>query len=399
MTTRVSTASLQLQALSALLGRQANLAKLREQIDSGSKLVTAADNPVMAGVAVALDRANAAYAQYEINGNALKHRLTLEESALASVGDRLARIREIAIQANSGVQTESSRRAYVSELREQFEAILGLANSTDGQGRYLFGGSNDASVPFAKAGGSVAYSGDQSQRRIEVSPASAVQDTDPGSEVFLRIRNGDGRAVARAEPANVGTLTLKVDGVADPGQWDGGRYRVEFNGGNWEVRDAGGSTIATGPYVPGETIAFRGYRMECIGAPVDGDAFDVAPSAPQDVFSTIQALIATVQMPGFPAANQAEQQNAFYGIMQDLARADEHIIDKRAGVGARLATLDSIAEEREAQVLATRTTLAGMRDLDYAQAITQLRQEEMALEASQLSFNRIQSLSLFSLLR
>lgn len=399
MSLRISTSMMHALAVAQMQSRQAALFKVQQQIATQSRLLSAKDDPVAAGVAVALDRAEAAWVRYGANADTLGHRLTLAEGALGQVGERIARLREIAIQANSGIQNETTRQAFLPELREHFDALLALANTADGQGRFLFGGSDDASVPFVRGGAGVSYAGDQTMRQVEVAPEVAVADVDPGSEIFMRIRNGDGRAVAKADPGNAGVAVLKSDGITDPALWDGGTYRIEFNAGNYEVLDAASVQVATGTYQPGEAIEFNGYQVTLRGQPADGDAFTVGPAASQNVFATLEKLMATLQMPGIPAANKAAQENAFYNVMQDLEQAGNHVVDMRAGLGARLATLDRTAEEREGQLLATRTTLSSLRDLDYAEAITRLTKESTTLEAAQLSFARIQSLSLFSLLR
>ncbi|MBB5016483.1 flagellar hook-associated protein FlgL [Rehaibacterium terrae] len=399
MSSRISTSMMHALAVAQMQSRQAALFKVQQQIATQSRLLTAKDDPVAAGVAVALDRAEAAWVRYGENASQLAHRLSLTETALSSIGDRIARLREIAIQANSGAMSAEDRRAFLPELREHYDALLALANTSDGQGRFLFGGAQDGAPPFVRVSGGVDYVGDQTQRRVEIAPEVSIADSDPGSEIFLRIRNGNGHSVARPDPGNAGVAVIKSDGITDPGAWDGGSYRVAFSGGAYTVLDSGGNPVATGPYVPGEAIRFAGYQLTLGGEPADGDAFDVGPARNQGLFETLENLIATIQMPGLPASNKAAQQNAFYAVLQDLEQAGNHVIDARASVGARLATLDRTAEEREGQLLATRVTLSSLRDLDYAEAITRLTRESTTLEAAQLSFARIQSLSLFSLLR
>ncbi len=399
MSSRISTSMMHALAVAQMQSRQAALFKVQQQIATQSRLLTAKDDPVAAGVAVALDRAEAAWVRYGENASHLAHRLSLTETALGSIGDRIARLREIAIQANSGVMSAEDRRAFLPELRDHYDALLALANTSDGQGRFLFGGAQDSAPPFVRVSGGVNYVGDQTQRRVEIAPEVSISDTDPGSELFLRIRNGNGQSVARPDPGNAGVAVIKSDGITDPGAWDGGSYRIEFNGGAYTVLDNGGNPVAAGPYVPGEAIRFAGYQLTLVGEPADGDAFDVGPARNQGLFATLENLIATILMPGLPASNRAAQQNAFYAVLQDLEQAGNHMIDARASVGARLATLDRTAEEREGQLLATRATLSSLRDLDYAEAITRLTRESTTLEAAQLSFARIQSLSLFSLLR
>ena len=269
-------------------------------------------------------------------------------------------------------------------------------NTTDGNGRYLFGGSADAVAPFAFGPAGASYAGDQNRRSMEVAPETAVEDVDPGSEIFLRIRTGDGTFSVRQDPANTGTGTLRGTAMLDPAQWDGGTYRVEFTAAGWQALDAASVVVASGAFTPGAPIEFRGVRLQVDGTPANGDAFIVAPSATQDVFSTIEGLIDAFETPAVTPAQRAAQRNAIFAGIEDLTRAQEHIIDRRAGFGARLNTIEQADSGREANGVLLKTTLSELRDVDYARAISQLNLELTALQAAQQSFVKVQGLSLFN---
>jgi len=67
----------------------------------------------------------------------------------------------------------------------------------------------------------------------------------------------------------------------------------------------------------------------------------------------------------------------------------------RADTGARLKSLDSAEDTRGAGTISLADTLSQLRDVDYAEAATQLSLELTALEAAQRTLLRVQSLSLF----
>jgi flagellar hook-associated protein 3 FlgL len=74
------------------------------------------------------------------------------------------------------------------------------------------------------------------------------------------------------------------------------------------------------------------------------------------------------------------------------------MIDSRAG-GAQLKALDNAADMREANGVTLKTTLSQMRDLDYADALSQYQLQSTALQAAQTIFSQMQSMSLFNKLR
>jgi len=400
MSDRISTTALYTQGLGAMLRGQTSIARTQLQLTSGNKWASAADDPVGAGLGVVLDRANAQLDSYATNAISVSNRLNLEESALSSVGDRISRIKELALEASNGTQSADSRAAIVAQLKQEYDGLVADANSGDGTGRYLFGGSQDSTAPFTSGAGGVNYVGDQTQRRVEISTSVSVNDSDAGSEVFQRIGTGNGSFAARAAAANTGSLVMSASQLDNTTAYDGGSYRVVFDGaGGYQVLDASSALVSSGSYVAGNAITFRGADLTFSGQPAAGDTFTVQPAPKKDLFATVQQLIATTSATGTTPAQQAAQRNGFYAAIEDLDQAGKHVLDKRADLGARLMTIDETASERSAQTTSIKTTLSNLRDVDYAQAASQLSLQTTALQAAQLTFQKVQSLSLFNLLK
>lgn len=400
MNTRISTGMMFGQTVSAMLAKQAKLAHLQQQLATGQKLITAKDDPVAAGAAVGLDRALAELERYGANANNVQSRLGLQENVLAQAGEMMARVNELTVRANSGTMSDADRLAIAKEIGSLRSGLLDLANSTDGSGRYLFGGTADGSAPFSTSAGGVVYAGDQTQRRVEIAPEMTVADTQPGSELFLRIRTGDGRVDAAAVDGNAGTGMVKLYGLADSGAWNGGSYRIEFSDATtYEVRDGAGNLVGGGTYASGDSIRFGGLQLQLEGQPATGDAFQIGPSGTRDVFATIDRLIGALSSAPTTDAQKAQMQNLLQSSMRDIATAQEHLIDARAAGGAQLAAVDTAASLRDSQSLTITDALSNLRDLDYAEALSRFALEQTALEAAQLTFTQIQRLSLFNLLR
>jgi flagellar hook-associated protein 3 FlgL len=134
------------------------------------------------------------------------------------------------------------------------------------------------------------------------------------------------------------------------------------------------------------------------GAPAAGDSFSIGPAGNQDVFGMINDLVGALELPDDTPVQRAAQQNALQASLRDAATAQDHFIDGRATGGAQLAAMDSAAELRDAQSVTLETTLSGIRDLDYAEAISRFTLESTALQAAQQAFMRLQSSSLFDLM-
>ncbi|HVT35653.1 MAG TPA: flagellar hook-associated protein FlgL [Nevskiaceae bacterium] len=188
---RISTAGLHQQGVDNILKQQTVLADVQNELSTGKKIITASDNPAGAARALVLDQTAADITRWQTNVGTAQDRLGLEETALSGTNDVLTQLRSLAIQANSATQSDASRSALATQMTQLYQQLLGYANSDDGTGRYLFGGSNDAQPPFTDGASGVSYSGDQTQRLLDIGHNRAVADGDTGSAVFQNTGSGD----------------------------------------------------------------------------------------------------------------------------------------------------------------------------------------------------------------
>lgn len=401
MNNRISTGMMFNQSISMMMAKQSKMNHLEQQLATGKKLVSAKDDPVAAGTAVGLDRAVAELDRFARNGDVVENRLGLQENALAQAGEMMAHITELTIQANNPALSAADLKSIASELKSVRDGLLSLANSTDGTGRYLFGGTDDADAPFKLSNGVVTYNGDQTQRQVEVAPDTFVKDALPGSEIFLRIRTGDGTLDGSAATTNTGTGVLTTFG-RDPasGSWDGASYTLRFTGPDaYEVVDASNTVVKTGAFKAGEDITFEGVSMRIEGEPKAGDSFGIGAADARDIFSTLDGMINALDNAADDPTAVAQQQNILQAGIRDVARASEKFIDARAAGGAQLKAIDDAGALRDANGVTLKTTLSAMRDLDYAEAIGQYQLEQISLQAAQTIFTQMQQMSLFNAIR
>lgn len=181
---RLSSAFLQQQGIEHLQRNLAAMAKTQNQLASGLRLQTAADQPADWSAASALEAALSKLQSYQSNGQVAAHRLNLEESALASIDDQISRLRELALQANNATMDPAARQIVSIEMQGRMEDLLALANSRDADGRYLFGGTQDGGAPFTLTATGATYHGDGNNRQIPISDHRSVADGDAGDAVF-----------------------------------------------------------------------------------------------------------------------------------------------------------------------------------------------------------------------
>lgn len=397
---RVSTADFYRQSIDSLQRQQSLALATQNQLSSGLKLQTASDDPTGAAHGLSLDQALSANQRYTENTKVIGERLGLEENALSAANDTLNSVYERVLQANGGTLSDADRKSIAQDLRQSLQQLVSYANMPDAEGRYIFAGSNDSAAPFSLTSSGTVYSGDDVVRNIQIGPDRVVQGGDAGSDIFLRIKSGNGTFSVGAAASNTGNATITSAKLADPSAYDGGSYTLSFNGGNYQVLDATNAVVASGAYTAGQSIKFRGVDLAVTGTPVNGDSFSVTPSQQQDVFATITKLADLLETPiASSNVTRAQVQTGMLEGLTSLKTAQNQIIDARARLGARLNAADDTANQLSAQALQIHTALSGLRDVDYAEAAGRLNQQLTGLQAAQQSFAKVQSLSLFNYLR
>lgn len=396
---RVSTALLHRLGVEQLQRQQQALLRTQTQLSTQQRMASAADGPADWTAAMGIDQLLAQRTQWQANARAAEHRLTLEENALAEGIDVLARVRELVIQANSATQSAQTRGMIAQELVDLRDQLMAIANRDDGQGRYLFAGSRDGASPFAWNGRSADYSGDEQVRQLPIGHDRLLAEGDAGSEVFMRLRTGNGVYAVAADDANTGAIHLRQVATYDAQLWDGGVYTLRFSGGSYEVRDASDAVIQSGAYSPGSAIRVRGVELAFAGTPADGDRFTLAPAQQQDVFALIDKLARLVAAAQDGPAARAAFQTGVQQALLELDTAEARLSSVRTGAGLRLAAAQQAQSALEADRIQAQSALSALRDVDIAEAASRLQQQLLAVQAAQAAYVRVQGLSLFDYLR
>lgn len=399
---RISTGQIFQGALGLLLQQQYQIARTQQQLASGKRILSPADDPAGSATLLGLDQSLKSTQQYQDNIGSARSRLNLEESTLSSMTDLMDRVRELAVQANSPVLSDSDRQSVAAELGQQLDQLLSLSNTRDSNGEYIFAGYQSLTQPFSldPSTGSYAYQGDAGQRFLQVGASRQVAVGDSGRDVFLAIRNGNGTFSASAATGNTGTGLIAPGSVLDRSAYDGDTYTISFPqpadpgvaATAYQVTNGAGDVVASGNYASGGQISFAGVSVTLSGAPNAGDSFTVAPSVNQDMFTTVGNLLSTLKAIGSSPTSYA---NAAGQALSDIDQAMENINAIRAQVGSRLQALDSQENLNADSIVRVQDAQSQLGDLDYASAITQLNQQMVGLDAAQKSFMQIQNLSLF----
>lgn len=394
---RISTGQIFASGLSSMLEQQAKLAKTQEQVATGNKILSPSDDPVGSVRGLELNRSLERTQQFQRNANILDSRLSLEEGMLANSVDILQRVRELALQANNATQSNESRAAIASEVSQQLDMLLGYANTQDPSGNYIFGGHSQGDKPFDLVNGEVVYRGDDGQRALQIGPAAKIADGDPGSKVFMQVAsNASSYRLAQGESNGV---ALSATTLAQLNQFSGDTVTIAFTQADeYQVVDAAGNVLSTNSYQNGDSIQIGGVDVTLLGTPLSGTEITLNSRQSVDVFASLSSLAATLSQP----INAAEEREALKAKIDTaiawLDRSIDHMVDKQAGVGARMQSLEQQMDTNAGAEIQLQQSLSDLTALDYAEGISRMNQQLLGLQAAQQAFAKVQGLSLFSYL-
>lgn len=286
---RISTGQYFATSTSTYTKNFSDTAKTQDQISSGQRIQTAADDPIGAAKLLQLRQQSGVLDQYSSNITSINNALTTEESILSSVTDALQRAQELTVQAGNGGLSDADRTSIASEIQEIEENVFGMLNSKDANGSYLFAGSKSATAPYVRnSDATYSYQGDQTQLSLQVSDGLSIATNDTGYGVFEQALNISRTQTTLSSPAiNDNRITLSAGQVASSSSYDksfteGQPYTLEFlSSTEFTVKDAKGNpvtdeTSSKGLIDPknanGATISLRGVDFQANVTLLDTDA-------------------------------------------------------------------------------------------------------------------------------
>lgn len=249
-----------------------------DEASSLTRINTAADDPLGAGRLLELGQQSAMLSQYSGNISTTKSALSLQETTLDSIGTALQRAKEIALSANNGIATDDDRKAYAAELNEIKQQVLGLMNSKDSGGNYLFAGSKTDTAPYSQnSDGTYTYNGDQSSINLGIGDGLSVATNTTGWDAFQQSINTSRTQTTITAPAvDDGRVILSNGQVGTSATYDakfanGQPYTVSFlSSTQLKITDALGNDVTTEASQNGvisnsnganQSVSFRGVDL------------------------------------------------------------------------------------------------------------------------------------------
>lgn len=179
---RISTQMMYQQNMRGITDSQSKWLSYGEQMSTGKRVNRPSDDPIAASQAVVLSQAQAQNSQYTLARSFASQRVGLEESVLGQVTTALQSAQDKIVYAGNGSLSDNDRSSIATDLQGIRNQLLNLANSTDGNGRYIFAGYKTDAPAFDQATGK--YDGGDTPIRQQVDSARNMQISHTGLEVF-----------------------------------------------------------------------------------------------------------------------------------------------------------------------------------------------------------------------
>ncbi|SLM62436.1 flagellar hook-associated protein FlgL [Dickeya aquatica] len=181
---RLSTSIIFQQGMQGVTDGLSTFSKTGQQLASNTRVLTPSDDPIAASKAVMVNQAQAQNEQYTLARTFAENGMNSELSVLTNVVTALTTTSTTLVSAD-GTKNDNNRQLIATSLRGLKSQLLNLANSSDGNGNYIFGGYKTDSEPFTKdAAGTVSYVGGSQAISQQVDANRVMTVGHIGSEVF-----------------------------------------------------------------------------------------------------------------------------------------------------------------------------------------------------------------------
>jgi flagellar hook-associated protein 3 FlgL len=418
---RVSTLSIYNLANSSMGDANKALVRTQEQISTGKRILTAADDPVAATRIQQLNRNIASIDQFSRNIAVAENNLALEETSLSGATNLLQRMQELAVQAgNTAVLSPSEYASLADEVNIRLEELVGIANTQNSNGDYIFAGFKSDNQPFTgDSTNGYQFNGDEGQLQIKIDNSTTIASNDTAKAIFVDIPSDTNNVATSVNPNNRSnpSISISVGNIVDQEVYDEFYPEdiiIQFNedanvspdAKNFTVteRSTGKVIAADQLYTSGEILIYNGVEISITGNPASadigaglvGDQLFVDSADTQDVITTLLRFRDALNSYDGSAAGVARLENSVGSTINNLRNAQASISEVVSSIGARNNVLESTRNLHADTNLVSKELLSSLSDLDFAEASTRLQLESFILQAAQASFLRVSELSLIN---
>ena len=375
----------------ALLINSEAMARLQEQVSSGSRINRVSDDATSAFKVLSLDSQQKSLGNYIDTIIETSDSLELSSTIIQDIISSLSDVRTNITQVSSGVYSDDARARTADGINDILERVVTLAN-TKNLGQYVFGGGNTNTVPYQveRINGeitSVTYQGSSQNRNVEVADGMQISTQLVGDEVFHSDNRGDCLFYG-STGAQAGSGTSNVEGDT----W----LTVTGSEGNWSLSIDGGLTTfacdgtetnlavvnsTTGQVLYVDTTQISESGVDLVRTPGTYDLFGMLISI-RDILKNNNNL---------SEAQIKELQNT---VLSSIEEINNLMVQKEVSLGSKIGFLEDLKESLTDMKYIAEDESTRLQEADIAQITVDLTRREVLYQMSLSIAGKVMSVSL-----
>ena len=372
------------------------IARLQEQVSTGSRINRASDDPSAAYSVLTLNSQEKSLQNYIDNLSEVMSTLELSSTVVDEITSYLLQTKLLISQVTSGTYDQQSRERTAERINDILEQVVSLAN-TKYMNQHVFAGASTASVPYVaqRTDGqitAVAYQGSPDGRQIQVAPKLSTSAFYAGDDIF----SADDRSApvfTGATGAKPGTGTASVRGDT----WltvvyDGTNYKLSIDdGASYVTVPPGGdpnqavTDSRTGRVLYVDTTAINSAGVELVRIPGTYDIFNTLISI-RDMLKNARGL------------SDAQMRQLQESCINSLEEVRNLLLKDSVSIGSKIGFLDGLRDSLTNLKYNAQDESARLQEADIAQLAIDLSRREALYQASLSVVARIMSMSLLDFL-
>ena len=386
--------------------REFDMNQMTNKIGAQSRIKDLRDDPLAAARSTRFQSEIARMDQYGKNIQDVRSTLSSVEGNLRSAMDILQRVRELGVQGANGTLDKAQMGYIGEEVNQLLDELLVIANAKDQSGNSLFAGSLSRTTPFRTTAGrvpggsadmvaSIDYLGNIGTNTAEISEGSEVEVNLPGNVAFWAEQQQIYSTVDAAQYRVQGNSTIRIDGAEihlAPGDTVSA-VAAKINDANAPVRARVDSV--TNSLVLETTLPHQIWAEDRGGGTVLQDLGILAPNGnrpPLNVSPSARVFGGSIFDMVINLRNalfEGSPEKVGGASLRGLDDSITNLAGVLGAVGARDNRLETVARRLDFQKPEMVRFDSQERDLDMAEAITQLRTLETSHEAALASTARV----------
>ncbi|KGI64728.1 flagellar hook-associated protein FlgL [Enterobacter asburiae] len=182
---RISTQMMYEQNMRGITDSQSRWLNYGEQMSTGKRVNRPSDDPIAASQAIVLSQSQSQNSQFALARTFATQKVSLEDNVLTQVNTAISSVREKLVYASNGTLNDDDRLALATDIQGIRDQLMNLANTTDGNGRFIFAGYKTESAPFDSVTGDYRGGAEAITQQVDTARNMAISHT--GKQIFESI--------------------------------------------------------------------------------------------------------------------------------------------------------------------------------------------------------------------